>query len=102
MPLFALIALVDWSAAATRGPARPCHDRVWIAWGTREARPEPAYFRTRTEAVAFLRDLLAGTAGAALVGWDFPHGCPTGSGLGGGRGGLEAESLLTGSPQLRS
>jgi hypothetical protein len=85
MPLFSLIAIVDWSAAATRGPARPSADRVWIAWGTSEARPEPAYFRTRTEAIAFLRRLLAGTAGAALVGWDFPHGFPRGSGLGGGR-----------------
>ena len=83
--MFALIAVVDWSAAATLGPKRPCADRCWIAWGTPEDRPDPAYFRTRAEAVTFLRDLLAGARGAALVGWDFPHGFPIGSGLGGGR-----------------
>jgi hypothetical protein len=83
---FDLIAIIDWSAAATPGPKRPCADRCWIAWGTPEERPDPAYFRTRTEAVEFLRDLLADTSGATLVGWDFPHGFPKGSGLGGGRG----------------
>jgi hypothetical protein len=83
--MFDLIAMVDWSAAATAGPKRPTPDRVWIAWGTLQARPEPAYFRTRSEAIAFLRDLLARVRGAALVGWDFPHGFPRGSGLGGGR-----------------
>jgi hypothetical protein len=82
---FALIAIVDWSAAATLGPKRPSADRCWIAWGTPDARAEPAYFRGRAEAIAFLRDLLAGTRGAALVGWDFPHGFPKGSGLAGGR-----------------
>jgi hypothetical protein len=85
MPLFHVIAIVDWSAAATPGPARPCADRCWIAWGTHEARPGPAYFRTRAAAIAFLGELLARTRGAALVGWDFPHGFPRGSGLGGGR-----------------
>ena len=85
MPRFALIAIVDWSAAATIGPQRPSADRCWIGWGTPEARPAPAYFRTRTEAIAFLRNLLARTPGPALVGWDFPHGFPTGSGFGGGR-----------------
>jgi hypothetical protein len=85
MALFDLIAIVDWSAAATAGPARPCADRCWIAWGSPEDRPEPAYFRTRSEAIAFLGELLARTRGAALVGWDFPHGFPRGSGLGGGR-----------------
>ena len=75
---------MDWSAAASPGPARPCADRVWIAWGARDARPDPHYFRTRSEAVAFLRDLLARSPGPALVGWDFPHGFPKGS-LGGGR-----------------
>jgi hypothetical protein len=85
VPLFDLIAIVDWSAAATPGPKRPCADRCWIAWGTPQARPDPLYFRTRTEAVAFLRDLLASAHGSALVAWDFPHGFPKGSGLGGGR-----------------
>jgi hypothetical protein len=85
VPLFDLIAIVDWSAAATAGPKRPHPDRCWIGWGTPEARPDPLYFRTRTDAVAFLRGLLADTAGPALVAWDFPHGFPQGSGLGGGR-----------------
>ena len=82
---FHLIAIVDWSAAATPGPKRPCADRCWIAWGTPDARPEPAYFRTRAEVTGSLRELLAGVRGTALVGWDFPHGFPQGSGFGGGR-----------------
>ncbi len=82
--LFDLVAMVDWSAAASPGPARPSADRCWIAWGSPKHRPEPAYFRTRAAAVGILRDLLAGTSGCALVGWDFPHGFPKGS-LGGGR-----------------
>ena len=81
---FDLIAIVDWSAAASPGPARPSADRCWIAWGTPDARPGPAYFRTRAEAISFLRELLTKTPAAALVGWDFPHGFPKGS-LGGGR-----------------
>jgi hypothetical protein len=94
MSLFDLIAIVDWSAAATPGPARPSADRCWIAWGTAGARPDPAYFRTRAEAVLFLRDLLTRTPGSALVGWDFPHGFPKGSGLGGGRSAAARLSAL--------
>ena len=82
--LFDLIAIVDWSAAASIGPARPSPDRCWIGWGSPGARPEPTYFRTRAAAMVFLRELLLQTSGSALVGWDFPHGFPRGS-LGGGR-----------------
>jgi hypothetical protein len=82
--LFDLIAIVDWSAAASIGPARSSPDRCWIGWGSPQSRPEPTYFRTRPAAIAFLRELLLQTAGPALVGWDFPHGFPRGS-LGGGR-----------------
>jgi hypothetical protein len=82
--LFELIAIVDWSAAGSIGPARPSPDRCWIGWGSPDVRPEPAYFRTRTAALAFLRELLIQSSGPALVAWDFPHGFPRGS-LGGGR-----------------
>ena len=83
-PLFDLIAIVDWSAAASIGPPRPSPDRCWIGWGSQEVRPEPGYFRTRAAALACLRELLIQSSGPALVGWDFPHGFPRGS-LGGGR-----------------
>jgi molybdopterin-guanine dinucleotide biosynthesis adapter protein len=84
-PLFDLVVMVDWSAAAGPGPARPSPDRCWIAWGTQEERPPPAYFRTRHAAVAWLARLLEASPCAVLVGWDFPHGFPAGAGLGGGR-----------------
>src|SRR4029078_8428419 len=83
--LFDLIAIVDWSAAASIGPARPSPDRCWIGGGSPRHRAEATYFRNRAAAMVFLRELLLQTSGSALVGWDFPHGFPRGS-LGGGRG----------------
>jgi hypothetical protein len=77
--------MADWSAASRPGPLRPSKDQIWIAWGTRSQRPEPHYCRTRHEACAYLRDLLAARRGSALVGFDFPNAYPAGSGLGGGR-----------------
>ena len=82
---FSRIVIIDWSAAASRGPARPSPDRCWLAHGTAEARFSPQYFRTRDDCVARVRDLLAGTEGNVLVGWDFPFGTPAGSRIGGGR-----------------
>ncbi|MFI4988019.1 MAG: hypothetical protein ACHQF3_11315 [Alphaproteobacteria bacterium] len=77
--------MVDWSAANGPGPPRPTKDQIWIAWGTPRRRPEPLYCRTRREARAHLESLLARCRGSALVGFDFPHAYPLGSGLGGGR-----------------
>ncbi len=83
--LFDLVVIVDWSAAATRGPAKPSPDRCWIAWGDGERRPEAEYLRTRLEAEHRIAELVGGTAGNVLVAWDFPFGYPHGAGLGGGR-----------------
>ena len=82
--------IADWSAASTRGPARPTRDRCWVAWGrpggrAAERRRPPRYFRTRPEALAFIRDLLVAEPGPALVGFDFAFGYPAGSGLPAGR-----------------
>ena len=78
------MVVADWSAASTRGPARPTRDRCWVAWGCAgsgrgsrdDRRPPPRYFRTRPEALTFIRDLLAAAPGAALVGFDFVFGYP--------------------------
>jgi hypothetical protein len=84
------VLIADWSAASTRGPARPTRDRCWVAWGrpggrAAEHRPPPRYFRTRPEALAFIRDRLVAAPGPALVGFDFAFGYPAGSGLPAGR-----------------
>ena len=83
--LFDLVVMVDWSAASKPGPRRESKDQIWFAWGAPGHRPAPVYCRTRDEAFERLRDLLARHAGNVLIGFDFPNGYPTGSGLGGGR-----------------
>jgi hypothetical protein len=88
-----LVIVADWSAASTRGPARPTRDRCWVAWGYSasargprpDRRPAPRYFRTRPEALAFIRDLLAAEPGAALVSFDFVFGYPADARLPAGR-----------------
>jgi len=82
---FDLIAVVDWSAAASAGPARPTKDRVWLAWGTASEQPPPIYCRTRNDCLDHLEELVRRTGGNALIAWDFPFGYPAESGLGGGR-----------------
>jgi hypothetical protein len=83
------VVIADWSAASTRGPARPTRDRCWVAWGRsggrRAGRPEPGYFRGRPEAEAFIRDLLTAEPGPALVGFDFALGYPADARLPAGR-----------------
>lgn len=80
---------MDWSAASTRGPARPTRDRCWLAWGRagRRARPrpKPEYFRTRPQAEARIRELLLSEPGRVLVGFDFGFGYPVEAGLPAGR-----------------
>ena len=83
--LFDLVIAVDWSAAATPGPKRPAPDRCWLAWRDRRETTPAEYFRTRLQAEDRVRALLHRQPGSALVAWDFPHGYPAGSGLGGGR-----------------
>ena len=83
---FRLVVVADWSAASTRGPARPTRDRCWVAWGRAgEPRAAPRYFRTRPDAEAFIFGLLVGEPGAVLVGFDFAFGYPADSGLPAGR-----------------
>ena len=84
---FDMIVMVDWSAAASRGPARPIPDRCWVGWMhlNDTLPPQARYFRTRPEAEEAISDLLAAVRGNVLVGFDFPFGYPAGSGLGGGR-----------------
>jgi precorrin-8X/cobalt-precorrin-8 methylmutase len=83
---FRLVVVADWSAASTRGPAKPARDRCWVAWGRAgEPRPAPRYFRTRAEAEGFIFGLLVGEPGAALVGFDFAFGYPADTGLPAGR-----------------
>jgi hypothetical protein len=82
---FARIIVVDWSAASTLGPAKPTHDRCWLAWGGPRRGAAPEYFRGRYDAERRIVELIAETDGDVLVGFDFPFGYPHGSGLGGGR-----------------
>ncbi|MGH7419885.1 MAG: hypothetical protein ACREKB_19110, partial [Candidatus Rokuibacteriota bacterium] len=85
------MVIADWSAASSRGPARPTRDRCWVAWGRRRGgrragrRSPPRYFRTRPEAEAFIRDLLTAEPGPALVGFDFAFGYPAEARLPAGR-----------------
>ena len=83
--MFDLVIMVDWSAASSPGPAKPSPDRCWVAWAAGDERAAPEYFRTRRDCMARIRDLLRRHGGTACVGFDFPFGYPTGSGLGGGR-----------------
>ena len=43
--------------------------------------PRPKYFRTRSDAVAYLESLLDETEGPSLLAFDFPFGYPSGSGM---------------------
>ena len=83
--LFDLVVMVDWSAAGKPGPRRESKDQIWLACGAPRQRSAPVYCRTRHEAFERLHDLLASHDGNALIGFDFPHGYPHGSRLGGGR-----------------
>lgn len=77
--------MVDWSAAASPGPASPSADRCWIAWTDSATHSDAEYFRTRAACMKRIHELLTSHEGPACVGFDFPFGYPSGSGLGGGR-----------------
>ncbi|MEC9346118.1 MAG: hypothetical protein VYB54_07820 [Pseudomonadota bacterium] len=86
MTAFSRIVVVDFSAAATRGPQKPHKDRCWLAWGDDGGQHgAPEYFRTRALLSARLLELVTDTGGPVLLAWDFPFGYPLASGLGGGR-----------------
>ena len=84
MPLFHTHIVVDWSARSKPSPAEPTGDAIW--WAVARVRggievDEPAYVRTRHEALDRLADLLATELNAGrrvLVGFDFPFGYPAG------------------------
>ena len=83
--MFDLVIIVDWSAAAAPGPARPSPDRCWIAWAEGNVLSDAEYFRTRAACMARIHELLTNHDGRICIGFDFPFGYPAGSGLGGGR-----------------
>jgi hypothetical protein len=74
--LFDRVIVVDWSGRATRSPARPSKDAIWV--GVQDAGPATqTYHRSRAEAEAHVLALLA-EGGRQLVGFDFPMGYPQG------------------------
>ena len=82
MPLFYTHIVVDWSARSRPSPAKPTGDAIWWAVarvGSGIEADEPAYLRTRHEALERLARLIAGELDAGrrvLVGFDFPFGYP--------------------------
>ncbi len=81
MTIFHTHVIVDWSARSTPSPARPTKDAIWWALAKDGAVDEPAYARTRHDAVERLADLIATELDAArrvLIGFDFPFGYPAG------------------------
>ncbi|MFT6557431.1 hypothetical protein [Sneathiella sp.] len=88
---FDLIVVVDWSAAASKGPKKPTADRCWIAWQNQSISSEAEYFPTRSACMKRLHALVSACPGSALLAFDFPFGYPYGSGLKGGR---EAAKLI--------
>jgi molybdopterin-guanine dinucleotide biosynthesis protein B len=90
---FDTVAVVDWSSSASPSPAKPSADAIWI--GVASAKGEATtYHRTRAEAEAALRTLIATERAAGrrlLIGFDFPMGYPAGF-----------AARLTGTPHARA
>ena len=84
MPLFHTHIVVDWSARSKPSPAKRTKDAIWWAVARVESEievDEPAYVRTRHEALDRLAHLVAGELDSGrrvLVGFDFPFGYPAG------------------------
>ncbi len=84
MSLFHTHIVVDWSARSKASPERKSRDAIWWAVarvGSGIEVDEPAYVRTRHEALDRLARLIAGELDASrrvLVGFDFPFGYPVG------------------------
>ena len=81
LTIFHTHVIVDWSARSKPSPARLTKDAIW--WGVARdgVVSEPAYARTRHDAVKRIADLIATELDAArrvLIGFDFPFGYPAG------------------------
>ena len=74
---FDRVMIVDWSGRAARSPSRESKDSIWIGMSEAGRDLPPAYFRTRSEAEAWIADRLF-EGGKQLVGFDFPMGYPKG------------------------
>ncbi|MEM7423935.1 MAG: hypothetical protein AAF334_09440 [Pseudomonadota bacterium] len=80
--IFDTIVIVDWSARSKPSPAKPSADAIWWSAARGKFVSEPAYHRTRTEAVhqlsgLLVKELIAGRK--VLMGFDFPFGYPSGT-----------------------
>ncbi len=81
MATFHTHVIVDWSARSKPSPVRPTKDAIWWTAARDGVVDEPAYARTRHDAVERLADLIATEIDAArrvLIGFDFPFGYPAG------------------------
>ncbi len=81
MTIFHTHVIVDWSARSKPSPARATRDAIWWAVARDGIVDEPAYARTRHDAVERLAALIAAELDAArrvLIGFDFPFGYPAG------------------------
>ena len=81
LTIFHTHIIVDWSARSTPSPGRPTKDAIWWAIARGGIVAEPAYARTRYDAVECLAALIAKELDAdrrVLVGFDFPFGYPAG------------------------
>ena len=81
LTIFHTHVIVDWSARSVPSPARPTKDAIWWAVARNGFVDEPAYARTRHDAVERLAALIATELDAdrrVLIGFDFPFGYPAG------------------------
>ena len=81
MTIFHTHVIVDWSARSEPSPTRPTRDAIWWAVAKDGVVDEPAYARTRHDAVERIADLIATELDAdrrVLIGFDFPFGYPAG------------------------
>ena len=83
--MFDVYIAVDWSARGKPSPKKPSKDSVWVgetaASSVAGAEAQEAYFRTRQDGKAYLRErlLLHAYAGRrVLLGLDFAYGYPAG------------------------
>ncbi|MDE0330507.1 MAG: hypothetical protein OXL41_01440 [Nitrospinae bacterium] len=81
LTIFHTHVIVDWSARSEPSPARPTKDAIWWAVARDGVVDEPAYARTRHDAVERLATLIETELDAdrrVLIGFDFPFGYPAG------------------------
>jgi hypothetical protein len=79
--LFDAYIFVDWSAKTGPTRVKPSKDAIWVGELTHGDNGAETYCRTRTEATAYVKELLLGHVNAGrrvLVGFDFPYGYPAG------------------------